>query len=491
MINAYAFRLKPSYVDKVKELLTENQIAIGWSKAHQVLEAQLSKADFQTILSEHYPDIVKRKRIGHDVNHLWRFVREVNDSDIVVVPHGEDVHFLQVTSGPKYRSDKVDDDTAIRRDIIPLLGGKPLARSALSPSLQKVLSFRETSKDLSSSLDEVLDIIGLKDEDSNLPLTAVEDPMETYTAIQPWWDAFKAETSPVTKRDLFWIEGLNIWLDIGGSTKDGNYRHENSLGNMLANGTRSNPIVLVNPSNNERAGRWQGLIAKSTAGETWLLHSGEMKLTHKVVQLRDNSLDGQLDQRRVRFQDGTIRSYFPVAQLDVSNLEIIYQTKRFMDVCQQVRVLHEENNRELYDALRNASLLEESIGYSLIPAQQAKLIDRRHAKVWSALRHQLEEKSFTLSNERIGLLGPDLFTVGQEPSYLFEIKTGRNASDYLKGIGQLIVYEKILAKTYQKFLVLPEGLRPFLASFLKDLGIEIIEYTGDDPHFAFKWPHHF
>ncbi|NTG36968.1 hypothetical protein G6K91_22205 [Agrobacterium rhizogenes] len=493
MINAFAFRLRPSHIDKVEALLAENQIAIGWSKAEGLLTPGFSKEDFRKEVAHHYPDIVERNWVGQDVNHLWRFIREMKNGDIVVIPHDDDVHFVQVTSEAMYFANQANDDTAIRRDVVPLLGGKPINRASLPSALRKSLGFRNTSKELSAVLDEVLATVNLKTRDASSELFAVESAVEIFAAIQPWWHAFKEVGTPYPglKKDYLWVEELNIWLHVGGKEQVGTYRHKNSLGNMPVSGSAPNEIVRVNPPESDKVGRWQGLIAKATTGETWLLHSGEMKLTSKVLQLKDEVLDGQLESLLVRFRDGTTKRYFPVARLDVRPWDIVRQTKRFMDICQQIRVLREEANPAVYDVLRKASLLEESIGHSILPPQDAKEIDRLHAKIWHGLRKALEKKNFKVSNRRVGSLGPDLFTIEHKPPYLFEIKTGAGASDYLKGVGQLSVYQKALGEKYRKFLVIPQGLDSYAAQILQQLEIEVIEFSGEDPDYVFSWPKHF
>jgi hypothetical protein len=493
MINAFAFRLRPSHIDKVEALLAENQIAIGWSKAEGLLTPGFSKEDFRKEVAHHYPDIVQRNWVGQDVNHLWRFIREMKKGDIVVVPHDDDVHFVQVTSEAMYLAHQANDDTAIRRDVIPLLGGKPISRASLPSALRKALAFRNTSKELSAVLDEVLAIVDLKKRDPSSELFAVESAAETFAAIQPWWDAFRTVGVPYPelKKDYFWVEELNIWLHVGGKEQGGAYRHKNSLGNVPVSGSAPNEVVRVNPPESDKLGRWQGLIAKATTGETWLLHSGEMKLTSKVLQLKDEVVDRQLEPLLVRFHDGTAKRYFPVAKLDVRPWDIIRQTKRFMDICQQIRVLREEANPAVCDVVRKANLFEESIGHSVVPPQDAKEIDRCHAKIWHGLRKALEKKNFTVSNRRVGSFGPDLFTIEHKTPYLFEIKTGAGASDYLKAVGQLIVYQKALGQPYRKFLVVPQGLDTYAAEILRQVEIEVIEFSGEYPEYVFNWPKHF
>lgn len=309
MTNVYSFRLKPSGRDKVRELLSANQIAIGWSHAAGLLDVTLTYDEFKNVLDQDYQELKDEGRLGKDTNHLWRFIRKMEIGDIVVVPHGYDIYFVRVSSAPFYVPNKVDDDTAIRRKVVPLMDGSPLARSALPERLQDFLKFRMTSRDLSPVGDIVLKLIGEHSRSKSAP------------------------------------------------------------GSALA----------------------------------------------KIAS----------DQSR-------------------------------------------------------ALLLEESMGYSRRAPLEAKDIERKHADVWHALVAYLQAARITVSNQRIGVLGPDLFTVGESPDSLFEIKTGAGSSDYLKGVGQLLIYESALGRPFRKYLVLPGNLTGAIKAALDGLDIAVISYSRSD-----------
>ena len=133
-------------------------------------------------------------------------------------------------------------------------------------------------------------------------------------------------------------------------------------------------------------------------------------------------------------------------------------------------------------------LLMEAIGSYQIGPKDGKTVDRRHADVSKDLIKHLESKGRKVGNNRIHGLAPDLFTVGEEPDSLFEIKIGTGSGDYLKAIGQLLVYEKLLKSPYRKFLVAPPGLRGVAREILASFDIGIIEYTELDGKFSFVWP---
>ncbi|MGO7790844.1 hypothetical protein ACC703_25620 [Rhizobium ruizarguesonis] len=496
MPNAFAFRLKPSHIDHVEELLAVNQIAIGWSDAKGLEDPSLTMADFRTEIAKRYPEIVKRNRVGHDVGHLWRFIRQLKVGDIVVVPHGDNIHFLQVASGAKYLSTKVADDTAYRRDAYALLEG-PVLRSSLPTRLRSALKFRDTSINLAGVLDDVLSVTGFPVP----PLTAVESSADVTTGLELWRTAFE-KVSPETGRpspDRLWVSDPGVWLKASVTQADGQHAYQNELGNIEAGGERPHRVVMVNLADGGKPGRFQGLIATTNDGQTWLLHSGELNLERKkVVHLRDHISNAQLSPRPVKFSDGSVKSYYPVARLDrlagldvAVAMDVVLQSKRFMDVCLQVRNKHLGVDHKVSHAQRKAGLFEETLGHSFVPAQAPKFIDRVHAKIWHALAKELYAQGFSISNQRVGALGPDLFTTRTTTPYLFEIKTNFGASDYLKGIGQLLVYEKALGEIHRKFLVLPAGIGALAARILGELDIEILEYLDTAEGVAFEWPEQF
>ncbi|ANL70426.1 hypothetical protein AMC83_CH00388 [Rhizobium phaseoli] len=162
--NIYAYRLAPSGIDRVVELLEDDQIAIGWSELDEqtVLNSSITKDEIREKLAVLYPQLAAEKRITHGTNQVWRFIQEVKVNDIVIVPHLGKAHFLRVIGGPIYLSHKVKDDTAIRRDISKL---KTIAISNLPSAIREGLVFRgHASIRLEHIKDAVIDFLGIDRE---------------------------------------------------------------------------------------------------------------------------------------------------------------------------------------------------------------------------------------------------------------------------------------------------------------------------------------
>lgn len=48
---------------------------------------------------------------------MWRFIREMNVGDLVVVPHGSEFYVAEVSGPAMYDESKVEEDTAYRRNV--------------------------------------------------------------------------------------------------------------------------------------------------------------------------------------------------------------------------------------------------------------------------------------------------------------------------------------------------------------------------------------
>jgi hypothetical protein len=59
---------------------------------------------------------------------------------------------------------------------------------------------------------------------------------------------------------------------------------------------------------------------------------------------------------------------------------------------------------------------------------------------------------------------------------LFEIKTKTSASDVQKGLGQLLLYEKILEREVRKILLLPSMPKASIVAYLKESDVDVLTH---------------
>jgi hypothetical protein len=324
-------------------------------------------------------------------------------------------------------------------------------------------------------------------------MRAVETKSGVRRAIKAWRDAFAAvgRTDHGFAKDMIWVDDLGMWLAVSGWKRETGFRFWNGLGDRLGSREDRNLIVEVNPPDGGLPGRFQGMVATGAAGSIWLLHSGELNVQSRRVQLRAELRPGILPSVSVRFSTGVLKEYYVVTELDGNTDRITRDTRRFLDTCLTVRSSSLPQSEEFLDARKKASDFEESIGTTIVPPQPQKEIDRQHARVWHDLRRALKARKFEVGYDRVSALAPDMYTTCENTPYLFEIKTGSGASDCLKGVGQLIVYEHILKREYRKYLVVPGEIGKAFLPVLTSLEIGVVMYEWRSGTAIFDWPSDF
>lgn len=155
-------RIKPSGIDCVPEALKSSSIIIGWSEAEGLLDTSLSWEQFRQIFQDTYVYEDETYRgPGRDAGNMWRFIREMKEGDISVVPYGSEFYVAEVDGPAYYDPSKIKEDTAYRRKVKWLNGGKPIPRNICRAALQSRMKARQTcisASDLTKEIEEVLKI---------------------------------------------------------------------------------------------------------------------------------------------------------------------------------------------------------------------------------------------------------------------------------------------------------------------------------------------
>lgn len=158
---AFVLRIAPSGIDMVPEALKENQIIIGWSEADGLLDMSLSWEQFREIIrSTYYTSESNLRRAGGAAGHMWRFIREMNTGDLVVVPYWSEFYVAEVTGAATYDPNKTDD-TSYRRPVKWLNGKKPIRREIAKSALISRMKTQGTcayATDLLSEINECIQI---------------------------------------------------------------------------------------------------------------------------------------------------------------------------------------------------------------------------------------------------------------------------------------------------------------------------------------------
>jgi predicted Mrr-cat superfamily restriction endonuclease len=168
--NGFVLRIAPSMVDRVAEALENNQLIIGWAAAKGLLDPGLEWDGFREIIrNEYYTDAENLRKTGNASGHMWRFIRDMEAGDMVVVPSGSEF-YVGVVRGPAiYDECKVDDDSAYRRPVEWLNGKQSIPRAIAKSALVSRMKAQGTctnATDLVEEIEECLAIAGRGEEPS-------------------------------------------------------------------------------------------------------------------------------------------------------------------------------------------------------------------------------------------------------------------------------------------------------------------------------------
>ena len=160
---AFVLRISPSGIDRFPEALENNVLIIGWSGAPGLLNGNLNWEQFRQIIYDafHAGDDNMRAA-GRAAGHMWRFIREMNEGDLVVVPYGPEFFVASVIEDDAfYDDDRIDDDTAFRRRVVWLNEGRGIPRSTARAALVSRMKTYGTSAYASDLVEEIQDCLDI------------------------------------------------------------------------------------------------------------------------------------------------------------------------------------------------------------------------------------------------------------------------------------------------------------------------------------------
>lgn len=157
---AFVLRIAPSRIDRVKEALDADELIIGWSAVPQLLDPALAWNRFRQVIHDgYYSKHTSYRTSGSAAGNMWRFIREMDAHDLVVVPHGSGFYVGEVIGPVCHHPSKVADDTAFRRPVNWLNGKKRIPRRNARVALQSRMKVQNTCADATDLLDEVLALL--------------------------------------------------------------------------------------------------------------------------------------------------------------------------------------------------------------------------------------------------------------------------------------------------------------------------------------------
>jgi len=161
-VQAFVLRVAPSEIDRLPEALEGDQIIIGWANADGLLDKQLDWAAFRELVrATYYRDDKTLHRAGAAAGHMWRFIREMEAGDFVVVPYGSEFYVAEVAGEAIYLKDKQSEDSAYRRPVKWLNSKQPIPRSYAKSALISRMKIQGTSASATDLLDEIRDCLDI------------------------------------------------------------------------------------------------------------------------------------------------------------------------------------------------------------------------------------------------------------------------------------------------------------------------------------------
>ena len=166
-----AFILRISHAETALNVaLSHNHICIGWSGVPELLVCDLPLDDFREIVREHcYPDDENLRRVGQAVGNLWRFIRDMKEEDLVVVPSGQGFYVARVSGPATHDELQVENDTAFRRQVEWLNNGQSIPRKFAKSALISRMKSKGTSANAGGLVGDIkgcLTLAGSGDEPS-------------------------------------------------------------------------------------------------------------------------------------------------------------------------------------------------------------------------------------------------------------------------------------------------------------------------------------
>src|SRR6478735_9247697 len=141
--NCYVLNIKPGLKDMVPAALAADQLIIGWTDAAELLDASLSLKDFREILHSHYySDSKTRGRAGSAAGNMWRFLREMQPDDLVLVPHRKEFYVAVVVGNATHDNSLAEG--GFRRAAIWLNEKRPFSRAKVPPAIDAAMKERKT-----------------------------------------------------------------------------------------------------------------------------------------------------------------------------------------------------------------------------------------------------------------------------------------------------------------------------------------------------------
>ncbi|EJL51640.1 hypothetical protein PMI09_04430 [Rhizobium sp. CF122] len=310
------------------------------------------------------------------------------------------------------------------------------------------------------------------------PLTMMSKLSDIDAALDEWLEALKLGSRPARGR-LLWMSEEAVMLKASASGK-----RAGTFNVQLGVRSSGKPwsVEIIAP---RAAADPNGLVSVATneQGRRFVLRQGRLRPNPdsdgEVEGLRFRRLS-ELEPVAVKGVASHIpRDWYVVADIDGSAERIRRQTGDFVHACAKARLRSKGIVLPLPAPPTLAS--DEKGGVFLKKARDAdpeREILRLQGEVWLALRRMVEHSGLQLVKLRHDAGYEVDGIIFAEPSnILIEIKTSASAADIYEGVGQLILYSRMLdLSDHRRILLLPRKPSETLQSAVEAEGMMIFTY---------------
>ncbi len=156
---AWVVRMRTGGGDVVDFGVESRLLLLGWSGAQGLVSCDAYWQFRDIVHNAHYGNDEDYRRSGHAASQLWAFIHEMNEGDLVVVPHGSSFYVGEVSGPASETWDEGPEDTAHRRPVRWRNSAAPIPRSYARSALISRMNSRKTVTSATDLVAEILEAV--------------------------------------------------------------------------------------------------------------------------------------------------------------------------------------------------------------------------------------------------------------------------------------------------------------------------------------------
>lgn len=318
--------------------------------------------------------------------------------------------------------------------------------------------------------------------DQPQPLAISDDA----AAVRHWFNKWRAALLEGARREGdLWVQSGDRFVFRNQSNKKAS-----TLGARTALGidpTGKRWAVQINEADTPGDANVTSAIALNEDNRPFLLRQGRLnpptREEQPVLFTEFRQLTGLRPANVTNGNTNIERDWYVVTALDVSNDEIRTNTARFVDACAIARSKGKGAGSVADLAVIDELTAGDETGGTYIVGAQAardpKVVRKWQGEVWTSMAKLLRAKDFTVEKPRpAGRYEVDAEIVRGKRRLLIEIKTSAAAADVYGGLGQLLIYAKLMPRlaSYRPVLLLPALPAPPLVKAIDECGVVLCTF---------------